>query len=46
MPKNDGLIRPFLDDLRRVVEHEAVPLGEYADESHGGPYGRMMPEEH
>jgi glutamate/tyrosine decarboxylase-like PLP-dependent enzyme len=46
MPKNDGLIQPFLTDLRRVVEHEAVPIGEYENADRGGVYGMMMPEEH
>jgi glutamate/tyrosine decarboxylase-like PLP-dependent enzyme len=46
MPKNDGLIQPFLADLRRVVEHEAVPIGEFENADRGGVYGMMMPEEH
>jgi glutamate/tyrosine decarboxylase-like PLP-dependent enzyme len=46
MPKNDGVIRPFLEDLRRAVERDAVPIGEYEDEGRGGVYGMMMPEDH
>jgi glutamate/tyrosine decarboxylase-like PLP-dependent enzyme len=46
MPKNDGMIRPFLEDLRAAVEREAAPLGGYVDEGRGGVYGLMMPEDH
>jgi tyrosine decarboxylase/aspartate 1-decarboxylase len=46
MPKNDGLIQPFLADLREAVERDAVPLGAYQDQARGGVYGTMMPEEH
>ena len=46
MPKNDGLIQPFLNDLLMAVERDAVPLGEYRGEGRRGVYGTMMPEEH
>ncbi len=46
MPKNDGLIQPFLQDLHRAVEQDAVPIGRYTDEGRGGVYGMMMPEDH
>ena len=46
MPKNAGLIQPFLADLAAAVERDAVPLGQYRDPGRGGVYGTMMPEEH
>jgi glutamate/tyrosine decarboxylase-like PLP-dependent enzyme len=46
MPKNDGMVQPFLEDLREAVAREAVRVGDYADEGRGGVYGMMMPEDH
>ena len=41
MPQNDGQIKEFLKALAESVEKDAVPIGEFADETVFDLYGNL-----